>query len=236
MAHREPADHPSWQWAPWHGRPDRGILKTRMKLSAAELQQHDDRPVGDQCVHLSGMFDDYEALLRMRGECAIPRISYREGNIVIVTPSLEHELLKSMIGCLVDVYCMWRGHRFRKFGSWTIKDRRKERGAEPDECYVFGEGEPLRPDLAIEVIWTSAGIDKLEIYRLLEVPEVWMWQRGRITIHGLKGDQYQILAASEVLPGMDLNELVNFLDRPTTYDAAMDYRTFLEASARGTQR
>lgn len=58
---------------------------------------------------------------------------------------------------------------------------RRERGAEPDECYVFGEDpDPERPDLAIEVIWISGGMNKLEIYRALGVAEVWHWRRGRI--------------------------------------------------------
>jgi hypothetical protein len=31
---------------------------------------------------------------------------------------------------------------------------------------------PQVPDIAIEVVWTSGGIDKLEVYRGLDVPEV----------------------------------------------------------------
>jgi hypothetical protein len=30
------------------------------------------------------------------------------------------------------------------------------------------------------VIWTSGGIDKLEVYRRLRVREVWIWKSGRI--------------------------------------------------------
>jgi Uma2 family endonuclease len=68
---------------------------------------------------------------------------------------------------------------FQTAGSWTVKNKRVRRGAEPDECYVFsGFAAPKRPDLAIEVIWTSGGIDKLNVYRKLGVPEVWCWEEG----------------------------------------------------------
>lgn len=200
-----------------------------MKWSQVDLLNHDDSPVGDQCVHLHGTFDDYEALLRMRGEKAVPRISYLQGNIVIVMPSRDHESIKSVIGRLVEVWCDWRHKRFGTFGSWTLKDRRLERGAEPDECYVFDEPDPARPHLAIEVVWTSVGINKLEIYRLLGVREVWVWRRGRITVHVLRGDRYEEVAASEVLPGIDLDKLLTFLDRPMTSDAVRDYRSHLMA-------
>jgi hypothetical protein len=35
----------------------------------------------------------------------------------------------------------------------------------------------------IEVVWTSGGLGKLEIYRRLGVGEFWQWKRGRIQVH-----------------------------------------------------
>ena len=75
--------------------------------------------------------------------------------------------------------------------SWTIREKLEERGLEPDECYSLGTELPAeRPDLAIEVVWTSGGIDKLDIYRKLGVPEVWIWHREKITVHALRGESY----------------------------------------------
>lgn len=196
----------------------------------AQLNERDDRPVGDQLVHLHGTFADYEALLRIRGEHSAPRIAYLEGTIEIMAPSREHEGIKSVIGGLVETFCLHRGIRFQTLGSWTLKKRREERGVEPDECYVFGTRKPERPDLVIEVIWTAAGIDKLEIYRRLGVREVWIWRRGRIQAHGLCGERYEPLGKSEVLPGIDLEQVARLLDRPTTYDAMVAYRAALEAA------
>lgn len=200
-----------------------------MTWSQAELEAHDDRPVGDHFNHLDGTFDDYESLLRMRGEASIPRISYREGHIVIVTPSPEHEELKSTIGRLVEVWCDWRGRDYSALGAWTLKDRGLDRGAEPDECFVFDGARPNRPDLIIEVVWTAAGMDKLEIYRKFGVPEVWVWKKGRITIHALSGDRYEEVGASRVLQGIVVDELLSFVDRPTMSQAKRDYRGHLES-------
>lgn len=89
----------------------------------------------------------------------------------------------------------------------------------------------VRPDLAIEVIWTSGGLDKREIYRARGVPELWFWRRGVITVYALRGGAYEESASSEVLSGIDLRSLVTFLGRPTTSQAIRDYRASL-ASAR----
>ena len=121
-----------------------------------------------------------------------------------------------------------RGVRFTTLGSWTLKKEKDERGAEPDECYVFGEaGEERPPDLAIEVVWTSGRIDKLEVYRKLGVREVWYWRDGALQPYALRDERYEAIEQSEVLEGIDLALLVSFLDRATTYDAIRDYRAAL---------
>jgi Uma2 family endonuclease len=185
----------------------------------------------DHFVLLRGAtWADYQRLLEIRGDHSAPRIAYLEGTLEIMSPSRSHEAIKSTIGCLVETWCLERGVEFSTFGSWTIKDELRERGAEPDECYVFGDvAEPERPDLAIEVEWTSGGLDKLEIYRRLGVGEVWRWSRGRITVHRLRGERYTKLPASKALPGIDLAELASFIDRPTTSRAIREYRDALSA-------
>ena len=77
------------------------------------------------------------------------------------------------------------------------------------------------------MVWTSGRIDKLDIYRKLGVAEVWYWRKGRIQPYGLRGERYVPLTASEVLPGLDLELLSGFLDRPTTSEAIRGYRQAL---------
>lgn len=203
-------------------------------MLAARLTEHDDTPVEDKIVVLYDMsWSDYQRMLEARGERSVPRLAYLEGQLEIMTPSRPHESIKSRIGCLVEAWCLEHGVEFSPYGSWTLQKKEAERGLEPDECYVFGhELEPTRPDLAIEVVWTSGGIRKLDIYAKLGVREVWFWRRGRIGVHVLRDTEYQDVATSELLPGIDLEELASFLDRPTASQAIRDYRAALIARAR----
>lgn len=203
-------------------------------MQLAELRERDDTPVEDQIIVLHGAtWADYERLLEIRGDHSAPRIAYLEGALEIMSPSISHESIKSTLGRLVEVWCLERGIEFSTYGSWTLKARAKRRGVEADECYVFGEvRRPKRPDLAIEVVWTSGGLDKLDIYRELAVREVWFWRRGRITVHVLRGKSYEEVARSEVLPGIDLVQLARFLGRPMTSQAIRAYRAALQAPRR----
>ncbi len=191
----------------------------------------DDAPQEDHIVVLQGVtWADYQRLLEVRGDHSSPRIAYREGRLQIMSPSNSHENIKSMIGRLVEVYCEHRSVEFTTVGSWTLEDKALDRGAEPDECWIFGPlAGAVRPDLAVEVVWTAGGMNKLEIYRMLGVKEVWYWRRGAITVHVLDGDAYREQPQSVALAGIDVTELARFLDRPSTSGAMRDYREALRA-------
>lgn len=203
-------------------------------MFAEQLHDHDDTPVEDKIVVLHGLsWSDYQRMLEIRGEASVPRFAYREGQLEIMTPSQPHESLKSRIGRLVEVWCLERGVEFSPVGSWTLEKKEAERGLEPDECYVFGElASATRPDLAIDVIWTSGGLRKLDIYAPLGVREVWFWKRGRISVHQLVAGEYVESSSSALLPGIDLSELASYLDRPTASQAIREYRAALLASKR----
>jgi Uma2 family endonuclease len=183
----------------------------------------DPTPREDHFVSLYGMsWADYLRLLAVRGEDAVPRITYLEGTIEIMSPSSNHETIKSVIGCLVEVYCLEHDVDFSPYGSWTIKSKRKDRGAEPDECYVFGDVKnPRRPDLAIEVEWTAGRIDKLQVYGKLEVAEVWYWREGKIEPYVLRRGRYVRVAHSARLPHLDLEQLARFVEKPGPTSAVM---------------
>ena len=67
----------------------------------------------------------------------------------------------------------------------------------------------------------------LEIYRRLGVREVWRWRGGQISVHRLRGQRYTAVSQSLALPGIDLEVLVSFVDRPTTSQAVREYRVAL---------
>jgi Uma2 family endonuclease len=198
--------------------------------AAEKLQSRDDRPVEDHVVQLSGVtWEDYERFLEIRGERSTPRMTYLEGVLEIMSPSRDHEQIKSLIGCLFEAYCLEKGIRFVPLGSWTLKEKKEARGAEPDECYVLGDqpDAAVRPHIAIEVVWTAGRLDKLEVYCKLGVQEVWYWRSGKLGAYALRGDRYEAVGRSELLPGLDFDLLVSFLDRPTAYDAIQDFRAAL---------
>ena len=198
-------------------------------MFAEDLRNHDDTPVEDKIVVLRGLsWSDYQRQLELRGDRSLPRFAYLEGDLEIMTPSQPHESLTSRIGRLVEVWCLEKDIEFSPYGSWTLQDKEAERGVEADECYVFGiEPEADRPHLAIEVVWTSGGLRKLDIYVKLGVREVWFWRKGRITVHVLSGDRYLEATTSGVLPGIDLVQLCTYLDRPTASQAIREYRAAL---------
>ncbi len=189
----------------------------------------------DQVVALTGAtWADYQRLLELRGESAVPRIAYLEGVLQLTSPSRRHELLKSMIGRLVEAYCLETGVDITPYGSWTLENKDAERGAEPDECFVLGEdSDPVRPDLAIEVDLSSKSLNKLEIYRQLGVPEVWIFRAGQLSVHLLRDGSYQAVPASTLLPGLDLGLLLRFAERMPLTRAVRDFRQALRETREG---
>ena len=109
----------------------------------------------DQRVRLHDVsWADYEALLRARGEQSGVRVSYLEGELELMTPSVDHESLKKRLARLIEAYAEEADIELEGFGSWTVKSEHKKRGVEADECYVIGPiTEPPRiPDIAVEVV------------------------------------------------------------------------------------
>ena len=179
----------------------------------------------DQRVATYGVpWSHYETQLTLRGEKAVPRISYLEGELELMSPSKEHERIKSYIGRLVEAYALKRGIDLSPYGSWTLKSQPKKSGLEPDECYLVGDQSKDTPDLVIEVVWTSGGIDKLEIYRRLGVGEVWIWKDSQIEVHVLRDQRYRQADKSTLFPDLDLKLLCSLLDRPTALQAVKALR------------
>lgn len=186
----------------------------------------------DQRVILHDVsWKEFELLLAIRGDRAGVRMTYLEGDLELTSPSMSHEGIKTTIGRIVEAYAMELGLVLEGFGSWTLKNAPRERGLEPDECYILGSAAKERPDLAIEVIWTSGGLDKLEVYRGLGVPEVWLWRAGEIEVHLLHGERYEPAGRSLLLPELDLGLVARCIREAESQTEAV--KTFL-ASLRST--
>jgi Uma2 family endonuclease len=182
----------------------------------------------DQRVRMHDVpWSHYEILLAVKGEAPVPRIAYLEGELELMSPSVDREMIKSRIRQLIEAYAAHRGIDLWPVGSWTVRKAPAMRGVEPDECYTLGDPRAKSvPDLAIEVVWTKGGIDKLEIYRGLGVGEVWFWRDGQIDAYVLREGQYQLAAASALLPGLDL-ALVGRLATASPTEALAELRKSL---------
>ncbi len=175
-------------------------------------------------------WERYDALIQLLGDdYPALRLTYLEGTLEIMTTSPEHERWKKMIARLVEMWAVESGAKLNGYGAATFRKRAKERGLEPDECYVLGELVDV-PDIAIEVVKTHGGIDKLDVYAGLGVPEVWFWEEGALAVYGLKGDGYERLEHSALLPDLDLRLLSSFVATPVDQtEAVRAYRDRLRS-------
>jgi Uma2 family endonuclease len=188
----------------------------------------------DQRVRLHGIrWQDYESLLTMRGESSGTRVTYLDGELELMTPSIDHEDQRTRLGRLLFAYAEETGIELEGFGSWTVRKEAKARGIEADECFVIGPitRPPEVPDLACEVIWTSGGIDKLEVYRGLSVPEVWFWKDGTLCIYVLEDEAYTQTARSRLLPNLDPGLIVRCMTYPSQTQAVRSLRAALRSAA-----
>lgn len=116
---------------------------------------------------------------------------------------------------LLETWLVEHDIDFIPVGSWTQARDDVQKAVEPDECYVLGSERKARPDLAIEIVWTTRVLDKLPIYAAHEVPEVWIWRRNTLRVFALRDGSYVEASRSELLPDLDLQALISCLDAPT---------------------
>jgi Uma2 family endonuclease len=194
----------------------------------------------DHFVYLRVDWKGYEQLLAMRGESSVPRITYLEGLAELMSPSRYHETDKKRFARLLEAWSDIAGVPLEGYGSWTLKAKAKRRGAEADECYTVrrvAKSDRDRPDIAIEVIWTSGGIDKLEVYRKLGVREVWFYERGTLRFFALRreaDDVYREIPRSELLPELPVDALLDCMKQPDQSSAVRALRAALAAPGRAS--
>ena len=92
-----------------------------------------------------------------------------------------------------------------------------------DESYELG-GNRKQPDLVIEVVVSSEGINKLEAYKRLQIPEVWFWQDGKIKIYRLQDGEYAQVQASGWLPDLDIAHLEQCLLMESQLEAMLAFQ------------
>ena len=174
----------------------------------------------------------YETLLSNLGDTSHYRVSYLDGVLEIVSPSRRHEVGKTQIGTFLEIYFLETDTDYFPTGSTTLRKEEQQAGTEPAETYCIGTDKEF-PDLVIEVVVTSGGINRLELYRRLGVREVWFWQKNQFLIYHLREAEpvqfapafgYEAISHSEVLSNLDMNLLAACVRNPNPLAAAKEFR------------
>ena len=167
---------------------------------------------------------EFESILQELGEKRRTRIAYSESTLEIMVPLPEHERPKDLISDIVKILLKSAGRRYEPFGSTTFK-REGAAGVEPDACFYILNYQGMinrrrllpddpPPDLAIETDVTSK--TKIDAYKIIGVPEVWVYDSGRLRIYLLQDGEYVESDISPNFPEIAIAQLI-----PTTVERAL---------------
>lgn len=156
------------------------------------------------------------------------RLSFLDGILEIRRRSGEpQEIIKERIGALVEQYLLIAGFDFTPTSSMTLESETGKVKREADESYKLAPGRRL-PDLAIEIVFSSGGIDKLEAYKRLKIPELWFWEDGLLEVYHLRGEgdglHYEKISSSEEVQGIDLDLLLRCMNMVNHVDAIKTFQ------------
>ncbi len=156
------------------------------------------------------------------------RLSFLDGVLEIRRmPGEPHETVKERIGALLELFLLVAGFNFTPTGSMTLESEGGAVKREADKSYKLAPGRRL-PDLAIEVVFSSGGINKLEVYKRLKIPEVWFWEDGVLEVYHLRGEgdalYYEKISHSEEVQGIDLDLLLRCVNMVNHVDAIKTFQ------------
>lgn len=176
------------------------------------------------CLTLHGVsWEQFEAIEAVLADFTEIRLTYLDGILDIMSPLTdEHEDSKCTINLLLEAYLRSINMRFYARGSRTLGSKELKAQGEPDDSYNQEIKKDI-PDLILEVIVTSGGVSKLEIYRRIGVPEVWFWRKGQLYLYHLRSDGYEAISQSELLPELEIPLLVCHANMEDQYDAVQAF-------------
>ena len=168
-------------------------------------------------------WETYERLLDEHNECSGPRFFYDDGNLEIMTISLEHEDPNRTLASLVELILFEWDVNFRRAGSNTYKSEKLQKGFEPDTSFYIQHSESVRgrkrldltidppPDLVIEIEVTEPLLPRLPILSAMRVPEIWVCEGDTVRIFRLERGRYRDVKCSTALAPLSVEVITNFL-------------------------
>lgn len=168
-------------------------------------------------VRSPATWQEYQTLCDHRGDSSIPRIKYRSGEVLLMSPLPKHgreaHLIAAIITTLLD-------HQEREYDALTPVTMQlpEESGLEPDYCFYIDHWQAVSgleridwsnnppPDLVLEIDVTS--YSDVEDYLPYQVPEIWLFRNQQLSIYQLQGDEYVLRSHSQYFPMVNLSEIV----------------------------
>ncbi len=161
-------------------------------------------------------WQEFESILQELGEKRSARVAYSKNTLQIMVPLPEHERPKDLISDIVKTLLKMTGTRHEPFGSTTFKSENTA-GVEPDACFYIQNYQQMincrrlqaddpPPDLAIETDVTSK--TTLDAYEAIAVPELWIYDSGKLTIYLLKDGKYIKSDSSPTFPNIPLTQII----------------------------
>jgi Uma2 family endonuclease len=168
-------------------------------------------------MRMPGTWEDYCALRDSRGDGSIPRIKFRNGEILLMSPLFHQGREASILAGIVTVLLDSETRNYEAFTPITM-DIPESGGIEPDYCFYIDNWQAAvgkdridwqvdpPPDLVIEIDVTT--YTAAEDYAPYGVPEVWLFKKSGLKIYHLQGDTYQEQSRSRYFPTVDLPTLI----------------------------
>ncbi len=188
---------------------------------------------GGHIVLYGTTWETYEQFDAYFEELSFGRVSYCDGILEIMPNSKLHERMKVNLARLIQDYALWMGHDFSSAGQATIGEQEKDASKEPDDSFWFNREMDERADLILEVVITSPAIEKQSFYARFGIPELWIWEDGRIQVWLLKkdGKGYKKSKRSQIFPNLDLRLMERCAQSEILSQAIREFRRGLEAGA-----
>ena len=156
---------------------------------------------------------------------SVPRMTFDEGVLELMSPRRQHENIGSLIGRLVETSTEVLDIEICSVASTTFKRKDLQKAFEADESYYIQHAEQIRPkeevdltidpppDLVIEVEITSSAIRKFKLFAAMGVPEVWRHDGERLQMYILSNGQYVSIDASNGVPGLTAAMIDSILEK-----------------------
>ena len=195
-------------------------------------------PAGGTLILTGVPWEAYEQLLTDLGDSSGKRVTYDNGRLEVMSPSLKHERFTRVIERLACAIAEAADVPIECLGSMTYKQEWLARGVEPDACFYIKNAAPIigkeridlnidpPPDIVVEIDISHESSTKFAIYAGMGVPELWHCCDQQARIYSLIDESYVEIEASVVFPALTSEVLSQFLEQALSEGQTATVKSF----------